>query len=87
MIMFKNVNKVFNEISLGCKQLFIQNNLIISDCPYKCLGNASFFLKNPDPFNNGVDDQNYLLGCMWPYLAGFSLAQKCYVGSHFLGHK
>lgn len=48
-----------------------------------------FFRKNPHPFSNGVDDQNYLLGCMWPYLVGFSLAPNIfgYVGSHFLGHK
>jgi hypothetical protein len=58
MLMFKNMNKVFNEISLRCKQLFVQNNLIISDCPYKCLGNASFSKKIPHPFSNGVDDQN-----------------------------
>ncbi len=86
--MFKNVNKVFNEISLGCKQLIIQNNLIISDC-IQVLGNASFLKKNPHPFSIGVDDQSYLLGCMWLYLVGLSLAPNIfgYVGSHFLGHK
>jgi hypothetical protein len=83
------MNKVLNEISVGCKQLFIQNKLIKSDCPYKCLGNASFSKKNPHPFSNGVDDQNYLLGCMCPYLVGLFLAPNIFshVGSHFLGHK
>jgi hypothetical protein len=83
--MFKNMNKVFNEISVGCKQLFIQNNLIKSDCPYKCLGNASFSKKYSHPFSNGVEDQNYLLGCMWSYLVGLFLVPKkfSYVGSHF----
>jgi hypothetical protein len=35
------------------------------------------------------NDQNYLLGCLWPYLLGLSKAPSTlgYVGSHLHGHK
>jgi hypothetical protein len=39
----------------------------------------------PRPFNSEEDDQNYLLGCLWPYLLESSKVSTIlgYVGSHF----
>ncbi len=41
------------------------------------------------PFNSEEDDQNYLLGCQWPYLLKlFEVPTTLsYVGSHFHGQK
>jgi hypothetical protein len=81
------MNKVFINISPSFKPLFINNTLLIDDCPFKCCCNALGFYILPHPFNNEVDDQNYLLGTLWPYLLGLSKVPTTlgYVGSHIYG--
>jgi hypothetical protein len=54
------------------------------------MGNVFFSYILPNPFNSDrIDDKNYLLGRLWPYLVGlFEAPNTCsYVGSHHHGHK
>jgi hypothetical protein len=83
-LMLKNVDKVFQEISLRFRELTICNILLIDDCPYKCMGNVPYSYIMPYPFNCEVDDNNYLLGTLWPYLLGLYETPNnlTYVGSH-----
>ncbi len=62
----------FYQISHLSWPLFWHNTLFIDDCPYKCVGNVSFSYILPHPFDNEVDNNNYLLASLWLYLIGLS---------------
>ncbi len=47
-----------------------QNTLLIDDCPYKCIGNVPFSYILPPMYDSKIEDNNYLLGSLWPYLLG-----------------
>jgi len=83
-LVLKNVDKVFQEISPRLKELTYRNILLIDDCPYKCMGDVPYSYIMPYPFNCEVDDNNYLLGTLWPYLLGLFETPNTliYVGSH-----
>jgi hypothetical protein len=78
------MDRMFQEISPRFRELTYCNILLIDDCPYKCMGNMPYSNILLHPFNSEVDDKNYLLGTLWPYLLGLSEAPKTltYVGSH-----
>ncbi len=78
-LMLKKTSKVFQEINSGFCQLFHKNTLLIDDCLFKCMANVPFFNVLPEPFNNDVmDDNNYLMDTLWPYLVGLSEAPNTY---------
>jgi hypothetical protein len=84
------MGRVFNEINPKMNRpLFCMNTLLINDCPYKCMGNVPYYYILLEPFNIEVDDKNYLLGTLWPYLFGLSEAPNTlrYVGLHHHGQK
>jgi len=83
-LMLKNMDKVFQEISPRFRELTYHNTLLIDDCPYKCMGIMPYSYILPHPFNSEVDDKNYLLNTLWPYLLGLFEAPNTltYVGSH-----
>ncbi len=59
--------------------------MLIDDCPFKCMANVPFSYVLHEPFNSDVmDDNNYLMGTLWPYLVGLSKAPNAYeyVGSN-----
>jgi hypothetical protein len=86
-LVLKNMSRMFNEKSPRFRPLSINNTLLIDDCPFKCIGNVTSSYIIPQPFNSEKNDQNYLLGCLWPYLLGLSKAPTTlgYVGSHLHG--
>jgi len=88
-LVLKNMDMVFQEISPGFRELTYCNTLLIDDCPYKCVGNVPYFYILLHPFNSEVDDKNYLLATLWPYLLGLFEAPNTltYVGSHPHGQK
>jgi hypothetical protein len=52
------------------------------------MANVPFFYILPEPFNNDVmDDNNYLMDTLWPYLVGYFEAPNTYeyVGSNHHG--
>jgi hypothetical protein len=51
------MERVFQEISLGYRELTYRNTLLIDDYPYKCMGNMPYTYILPHPFNNEVDDK------------------------------
>ncbi len=53
------------------------------------MGNVPYYYILLEPFNIEVDDKNYLLGTLWPYLFGLSEAPNTlgYVGLHHHGQK
>jgi hypothetical protein len=53
------------------------------------MGNMPYSYILPHPFNNEVDDKNYLLDTLWHYLVGLFESSNIltYVGSHPHGHK
>lgn len=65
------------------------NTLLIDDCPYKCMVNVPYSYILFHLFNNEVDDKNYLLDTLWPYMIGLFEASNTstYVGSHPHGQK
>jgi hypothetical protein len=87
-LVLKKMSKVFQEISPGFHQVSHKNTLLIDDCPCKCMANVPFSYVLPEPFNSDVmDDNNYLMGTLWPYLVGLSEAPNAceYVGSNHHG--
>jgi hypothetical protein len=85
--MLKNMTKVIL-VDLSWP-LFRHNILVIDDCPYKCVGNVSFSYILPHPFDNEIDNNNYLLASLWLYSFGLSKALNTlgYVGLHHHGQK
>jgi hypothetical protein len=83
------MEKVFEEISPGFKELIYRNTLLIDDCLYKCMGNMPYSYILPHPFNSEVDDKKYLLDTLWFYLVGLFEAPNTltYVGSFPHGQK
>jgi hypothetical protein len=80
-LMLKKLKIMWEEISPRFKELGPNNNLLINDCPYKCIGNPPFSYILPRPFNNMLLD-SYLLDSLWPYLLGLFEAPSTlgYVG-------
>jgi hypothetical protein len=78
------MERVFQEISLGFKESIYQNILLIDDCPYKCMGNVPNYYILLHPFNSEINDKNYLLDTLWPYMVGLFEPSNTstYVGSH-----
>jgi hypothetical protein len=75
------MNKVFSDISLGFRELTLNNTLLIDDYPYKCASNVPYSYILPHPFDLEVGD-NYLMGSLWLYLLGLLEAPSTlkYVG-------
>ncbi len=70
-LVLRNMTKVWDEISPGFKPLGPQDTLLI-DCPYKCIGNVPFSYILSLTYDSKVQDNNYLLGNLWPYLLELS---------------
>lgn len=88
-LMLKNMTRVWDEISLGFRPLGPQNTLLIDDCPYNCIGNVPFSYILPLMYDSKIEDNNYLLGSLWPYLLGLLEAPNIlgYVGCNPRGQK
>jgi len=67
-LVLKTMTRMWDEISLGFRPLDPQNTLLINDCPYKCIGNVPFSYILPLTYDSKMEDNNYLLGILWPYL-------------------
>jgi hypothetical protein len=82
-LVLRNMQKVWDEVSLGFRSLSPHNTLLIDDYPFKCIGNmpSSYILCLP--LNSEVVD-SYLMNTLWPYLKALSKAPNIirYVESH-----
>jgi hypothetical protein len=76
MLVLKNMDSLWREISRGFRELGLTNILLIDDCLYKCLGNVPYSYIWPHPFDSKKGD-NYLMDTLWPWLLGLYEALSC----------